>query len=389
MTDIIKMFSGIGVIIDDEINVTGSSIKKVVSSFDENHIPYLSYEELPSVESLQNLHSVSFVLLDWKWKSEASDEMLLKENIAFIMELHKVCFVPVFIFTDEDPHSIISQIEDSNFLEVKKTNLIFAKHKSELDTSEKLFSAIKEWIKNTPSVYVLKEWEKVNRDAKKEMFWALVDAHPSWPKILMDTIKKDGGDQQIELIEMLQNNLNYRVACPNLDTNLIKQQNTDGITKEDLRKILECERFIPIESLPRHPFAGDVYIIDEKYYLNIRPDCDIIRDADKDNKDMYLLEGEIVDETKINADDKDHIIFDSGEFIEKKNCCFIAFIRGKIMQFRLRELNILKWNDIKEKRIGRLLPPYITRVQQKYAHYIQRQGLPSIPKQAIIVENKA
>ena len=46
----------------------------------------------------------------------------------------------------------------------------------------------------------------------------------------------------------------------------------------------------------------------------------------------------------------------------------------------------MQWNNIKDNRIGRLLPPYITRVQQKYAHYLQRQGLPRIPKQAIKIE---
>ena len=98
---------------------------------------------------------------------------------------------------------------------------------------------------------------------------------------------------------------------------------------------------------------------------------------------MYLIGGEVVDETKINAEDKNGITFDSGEFIEKKHCCYIAFVKGQILQFSLRELYIKSWNEIKDKRIGRLLPPHITRVQQKYSHYIQRQGLPSIPKEAI------
>ncbi len=83
------------------------------------------------------------------------------------------------------------------------------------------------------------------------------------------------------------------------------------------------------------------------------------------------------------------LLFESGEFREKINCCYVAFVQGNILHFNLKELNIMHWNDIKDKRIGRLLPPYITRVQQKYAHYLQRQGLPSIPKQAIIVDNNA
>ena len=61
----------------------------------------------------------------------------------------------------------------------------------------------------------------------------------------------------------------------------------------------------------------------------------------------------------------------------------MAFVDGKILSFSLRKLSIKKWNEIKDNRQGRLLPPYITKIQQKYSAYIQRQGLPSIPKEAI------
>lgn len=384
MTDIKDLFSGIGVVIDEKINEeaeTPNSIQKIISSLKENHIPLLEYQELPD-EMIKQFHSISFLILDWNLSgTDYISKATIDDNIDFLKKLHKVCYVPVFIFSDENIHDIEVALETNNINLAKEP--IFIKKKDDVDTADKLFAEITNWLKQTPPAYLLKEWEKANREAKTEMLWSLTEAHPAWPKILMNSIKKDGGDQEIELVEMLQNNLNYRITCPSLDINLVKQQKIEGITKEELRKILECERFIPIESLPNHPYAGDIYIIDEKYYLNIRPDCDIIRDAEKDNKDMYLISGEVVDETKINAEDKNSITFDSGEFIEKKHCCYIAFVKGQILQFSLRELYIKPWNEIKDKRIGRLLPPHITRVQQKYSHYIQRQGLPSIPKEAI------
>ena len=387
MTNIKELFSGIGVVIDETIfakEETPNSIQKIVNSLKDNHVPLLMYDELPD-NSIFQLHSMSFMILDWNLSGvRPIPEATINDNIDFLKKMHSVCYAPIFIFSDEDPHEIEVALDTNGFNREKEP--IFIRKKNTVDTAEKLFHEIESWVKKLPPIYVLKEWERANREAKKEMLWSLTEAHPSWPKILMDTIKKDGGDQQIELIEMLQNNLNYRVIYPSLDINIIKQQNTDGVTKDELRKILECERFIPTKSLPDHPFAGDIYVINEKYYLNIRPDCDIIRDAAKDNKDMYLLEGVIADETKINSEDEDCITFDSGEFIEKKNCCYIAFVQGNILQFSLRELNIMQWNNIKDNRIGRLLPPYITRVQQKYAHYLQRQGLPRIPKQAIKIE---
>lgn len=386
MIDIIQLFSGIGVVIDEAINAKESQpngIQKIVQSLNDKNIPVLTYEELPNEETLSKLHSISFVILDWNLSGvQPIPQATVDDNIDFLQKLKETCFVPIFIFSDEDSHTIEVNLSEKGITALNSP--IFIKKKDELDTAEKLFNEIEKWIKQTPSVYVIKEWEKSTREAKTKMSWSLTEAHPAWPKILMNTIKKDGGNQEMELIEILQGNLNSRLSYPELNINLIKQPNDTGITKEEIRKILECERFVPISSLPNHPYAGDVYKIGDKYYINIRPDCDIIRDAKKYNKKMYLLSGEIVDETKINTEDTNRITFESGEFIEKNYCCFVAFINGNILEFSFKELEVRSWNEISFQRIGRLLPPFITKIQQKYSAYLQRQGLPSIPKEAIL-----
>lgn len=379
MTDIVKLFSGIGVVIDEAIFENGDTpngIQRISKSLREKHIPVLEYDGLPN-ESLSQFHSVSFVVLDWNLSGESPiPEATINDNIYFIRQLRKSCFVPLFIFSDEDPHDIQVKLEESRLYYANCP--IFIKKKDELDTTEKLFSEIESWIKSTPSIYVLKKWEKATLEAKTKMLWALSSIHSAWPGVLAKAIQDDGGDKPSELMRLLQNNLSYRLDYPQLDAEIIESQ-TDGVEKAELRRLLECERFIPQTILPNHPFAGDVYLLEGKYYLNIRPDCDIIRSP----KDMYLLKGKVVDETKINSKEEDAILFDSGEFLEKKNCCYVAFVQGKILCFSLRDIVIKKWKDIKDHRIGRLLPPYITKIQQKYAAYLQRQGLPSIPEQAI------
>lgn len=381
MTNVIELFSGIGVIIDEAIFEEGDAlngIQIIASSLREKNIPLLEYDELPN-ESVCQFHSLSFVVLDWNLSGERPiPEATINDNIAFIQDLQKVCFAPLFIFSDEEPHDIQVKLEESGLY----TNScpVFIKRKDDLKTSENLFSEIENWLKHTPSMYVLKEWEKATREAKTKMLWNFSSIHPAWPAVLTKSIHDDGGDEPSELMKLLQDNLSYRLDYPQFDTDIIESQ-IDGIGKAELRSLLECERFIPQASLPKHPFAGDIYFKDEKYYLNIRPDCDIIR-SPKD-KQMYLLKGIIVDEAKINAEDEDAIKFDSGEFLEKKNNCFVAFVQGQILSFSLRDLEMKKWKEIKDSRIGRLLPPYITKIQQKYAAYLQRQGLPSIPEEAI------
>ncbi len=45
------------------------------------------------------------------------------------------------------------------------------------------------------------------------------------------------------------------------------------------------------------------------------------------------------------------------------------------------DLVIKKFKELKDKRIGRILPPYITRIQQKCSQYIVREGTMPIPKE--------
>ena len=382
MTDVVQLFSGVGVIIDEAINENNASpngIQKIIQSFESKHIPLIKYAELPDAY-IEQFHSISFVILDWNLSGlEIIPEAIIEDNVNFIKNLKKYCFVPIFIFSDEDSHTIEIKLGE-NDIDVSKYP-IFVKSKNELDTSDKLFEEINKWLKSTPSIYVLKEWENSERKAKNQMLWDLSVIHSAWPNVMMQTIVGDGGDKHIELMHLLQNNLSYRIDNIKFDDGIINSSLV-GISKDELRHLLECERFIPSERLPAHPFAGDIYIISDKYYLNIRPDCDIVR-SPKD-KQMYLIKGKVIDESKINKQEIDSITFDSGEFIEKNNNCYVAFVNGKILCFSFRDLELKKWNEIKNNRIGRLLPPYITKIQQKYSAYLQRQGLPSIPNQAII-----
>ncbi len=382
MTDILELFPGIAVIIDDEINrdITSlNGIQKILKSLREKSIPFISYSELPNDEMIKNFHSASFILLDWNLSGiQPIPEAIINDNVQFIKTLKAICFLPIFIFSDEDPHAIEVKLQEESLYDNEDNNHIFIKRKIELDSCEKLFSEIETWLKNTPSVYTVKEWEKAIKDAKKEMLWDLYLICPEWPRILSETVKADGVDINSGLTAILQNNLAARVVPPSFDEEIISKEK-GKVNKEDIRKLIECERFIRNNLLPDYPFAGDVYVLDDAYYINIRPDCDIVREPG----DLYLLKGNVVDESRINPDAKKAIIFDSGEFIEKINLCYIAFIDEKVIELKLRDLRVKQWNEIKTKRIGRLLPPHITKIQQKYSFYLQRQGLPAVPEVAI------
>ena len=56
---------------------------------------------------------------------------------------------------------------------------------------------------------------------------------------------------------------------------------------------------------------------------------------------------------------------------------------GKSVRFDFRKLQVMKFSVLRNQRIGRLLHPYLTRIQQHYAPYMQRQGLLRIIEEAV------
>ena len=76
--------------------------------------------------------------------------------------------------------------------------------------------------------------------------------------------------------------------------------------------------------------------------------------------------------------------YQGGHFAERvwESIAF-SLHEGKTVRFDFRKFDKKKFSDIKDKREGRLIHPYITRIQQRFALCLQRLGLPRIPEEAI------
>ena len=224
MIDVEELFKGIAVIIDDEINDETSPIFKIKKLIEQRNIPVLTYTEGPRLEIIEALSNVSFIVLDWEYLDSSFQTDMGEERIAIPATLHddaeenlikfidgviNKIFVPTFIFTGHDSEKIKSKLKENDLWKEGNPNRIFIKQKADLDSEEKLFTSIKEWLKEMPSVYVLKEWEKTFNKTKNEMFLDLYGYSPYWVKIVWDTLKRDSIDNQAEFVlqEKMQLNL--------------------------------------------------------------------------------------------------------------------------------------------------------------------------------------
>jgi hypothetical protein len=392
-----ELFKGIAVIIDDEIDDeiddNKANIKKILNQIKKTKIPYLAYDSIPSDTTIANFHNLSFLLLDWKLINEEEiisipTELLeenIKENIKFLKKLKEICFCPVFIFSNEHPGDIIKKLKKEGLYIEDRPNHIFVKSKTDLIGDKKLFTEIEKWINSNSSIYVLKKWENQYRQSKNKLFSDFQKLSPVWAKIMWDNFKKDGINPSFELGELISRNLHTRMKPFDFSGKILNNENSQ-IDTEELKKVLEGERFLQNNNLNEDDISpGDIFKDKKYYYINIRPACDCITDRGKedstyDDVNLYLLRGSKLSDEKTKESFKEEY----GQFSEIDSQSIIFPVdNGKAIDFRFKKLCIKKWEEVKKKRIGRILPPHINRLQQKYAAYLQRQGISRTPDNAV------
>ncbi len=391
------LFSGIAVVIDDEIKKNEANINQIISQIEKHKMPCLKYGEIPEDDVIKNWKGISFILLDWNLNDLSDADTMagvinpkyadtnITANTNFLKNLKNICFVPVFIFTNEVIDEVSSKLQEEGLYKENKPNYIFIKKKSELTGKNSLFKAIQDWIKHTPPVYVLKVWESEYEKAKTDLFHNFYEIDPNWPKIIWKSFSDDGIDINVSsgLGEMISRNLHTRMTPFKFDSAMIKRRaKNKNNSIEETRRVFTGERFLDKDKIHENTIvAGDIFKIKGDIFLNIRPDCDCIprngTTCDILQKvELYLIKGAKLSKKQ----EKDIYIKKYGYFKEGDNESIIfSMFEGKTFSFQFKNIRIEKWQAISDKRIGRLLPPYITKIQQKYSLYIQRQGMPRIP----------
>lgn len=153
--------------------------------------------------------------------------------------------------------------------------------------------------------------------------------------------------------------------------------------KKANRRLLGGERFIKNDGLHSLSISpGDFFKVGDSFYINIRPDCDCVaREPNSaDSLNLYLLKASKMSQNQ----ESDAYSPKFGNFQETDgNVIVFNMYDSKTFKINFKELEIKTWGELKDKRLGRLLPPYLTRLQQRYGLYQQRHGLPRTPKEAV------
>ena len=96
-------------------------------------------------------------------------------------------------------------------------------------------------------------------------------------------------------------------------------------------------------------------------------------------KEYYKKNERMLDALSMKYRNK--VFFRKGTLLERDDKVIIGCIAGEQAICFDLDIQIMDFQSMKDKRIGRVLPPYITRVQQKCASYMIREGVLPLPKE--------
>lgn len=387
-----SLMSGIAVVIDDKIedrrDEAEDRIVKIVEQVErEWNLPFYKAKNVPAPETWPNLlRAASFILLDWKlWPSDASQlkQASIETNIQFLKQARDY-LVPVFIFTNEGIEDVTNELPEEIYHEESpEKSFVFIQRKTDLlpDDGSLNFSAIENWVRKNASVYALKAWEQSFYAAKKELFSSMYKKNSDWPKVFWKAYEEDSVDPNLSLMDLINDNLRGRMRANAFEEGILDSA-YENIPREDLQALIGEVSFqgIPSENEIR---CGDLFKLPGgKFLLNLRPDCDCIPrdDQEIDRVQLYCVEGKKMTDRELRKQYEERV----GHFEEKVwETVVFAAGEGKSVRFNFKKLCIEEFSELKDKRIGRLLHPFLTRIQQRFGLYLQRQALPRIPEAAI------
>lgn len=391
-----KLFDGVGMIIDDHVLSTGDDkIVKIVDFLENTKgLPLIKYTSLPEISDTNTLMGIKFILLDWDLNdlSIGEDELPLgisqlqdkntNDNIDFLKKVIDTLVVPIFIFSHRSEDEIMRYLMKGKLIDKDNSNKasIFVKSKSDLfDENNQciIFDVAKEWLQSTPAIYLIQKWKMEYLHAINTMALDMKGASASWPNILWKCYEDDGVNPSEEIVSVINQNVLSRIQPIEFDERVLGKELDCDL--DSLKNVLSKNCFIENTNLGEFSSTGDIYYNKKVYYINIRPMCDCVNRKGKGIDEIYLLRGDKLSNSNIH----DRFVPKYGHFNEQSNTAIVGPIEGKFIEFRFKELQICDYANWKDKRIGRVIPPYITHITQKYGLYVHRQGLPRVPKEIV------
>jgi hypothetical protein len=423
----VKINQGIYIYIDNEVTKEKKA-KELIQDIKKSRLFVFEFESIPDFEYIENnAHNISMIIMDWYLWSEIenpNDEEKIKlknqlinktggeQNAKFIKKVLN-CNIPIVIFSKASDKEIKDILIDNEIIssDLEEQPLILI-----MDKNTKIDNIVDMWHKKIPTTLFFSRINDEINQAKSDFKKALIMSDNKWIKSIWDLICDDHrcknkynsageSDKEKQLIvssefsKFIINGIFNRVRSIYDFKDKEYLDIISGLEDDEshIETILENSRYLVLDEKSKERIIpGDIFSDGNNYFVNVRAECDTAR-PEKGLVDLYLVEGIVKNKEEFLDKDKG-FLGDYNEIRDKEYEITIPFICGKkIIIFNFKKLRICKFNaknnkcELKEscicksaiKRIGRILQPYSTKIQQKFSSFISRIGLDAVPQKLV------
>lgn len=329
--DLQKLFKGIAVVIDDDIDEEESPISKIIEEIENDyHIRFLKLDELPEENSIEAFSEAVIIILDWLLTPISSQKVselgvqpgaALNQNnddlkIDLIEQFLHKSFAPIFVLTDNPP--VAQNVLQNSKVEAYVGGRIIVESKSRVQGAQQIQQFLQGWLMKNHESYVLKEWEVKAEEAKHDFFQAFGPDDVSWVDALWERLKIDDDAECSNMLgEYLTRCIVNNMEDIDFDDSILnnkKQSIASG--NEAIKKLVNIQtiKWSKKGLCPDHPHAGDIFYSTDgdhhKFMLSIRADCDYSRNT---GKDLFYLKGQPLFREELEKDkskiDKSGVIY--------------------------------------------------------------------------------
>lgn len=377
------LLKGTAVVIDDEIKQPQSQIKQIIAELEKEGLLFVELTDIK--DDITAFSNISFIILDWKLENSTlalphtTGSELAKfyrqRVIDFIKSIADNYYVPILIFSSENVELIRNELMNNQNLEYAlKSGRISVYNKSDL-LSKNVIKQLNKWLKLNQSAHLFKHLESLINKAEHKFFNEFDLCNPKWPNFVYNMIAKDSpADINGEFQEFLLTSFSSRIQVEEFKTKYLKKC---SLKRDEILKIYSSIKYVAYDSnLPDGAYCGDIYFgtdndsKEETYYINITAPCDIRKNQ------FLLLKGTACATKKFDKIDKisEHTVF------QINNQDSIIFSFNKFSRHKAKSINEISINNASFRRIGRLLHPYVTNLQDRFSRFLIRRGQPLNPK---------
>ena len=392
-----SLLSGPVVFIDDQVDDTSSSAYALLEEIRATGRPVATSVGLPQDRHawFEHWQSLAFLVVDWDLTPGSMGStggatlsaFRRAELYRFLVDLMCQIYCPVFIVSGEDTDDIQRQLLENADLTLANGQLdariaVFPK-----DTvMTRLVEHLAEWVSRSPALSALLAWEQEHEAAKNRLFIDLNATEPDWPVYIWQAADKDEVDPAYELASVISTNLLNRFNPVAFDGEAL-QSAPSADSGEARRRVSQGRTSLSADRLSdRMVLPGDIFqfpdAADGEVWINVSPAC----------HSLGRVTGKLPDGTEVREPVRLHLLrgmvqkwpSSDGELKsmnskDRANSLIVhTLLDGSPYKFVFSEARIEEWAEVREYRTARLLPPFVTRLQQLHAAYIQSEGLPLV-----------